>query len=185
MCKSHFYSSTLKVRSLVKSYQRLKKWYLIPPCLTPSNIMYISRVKWRNPGKGVVPFPTPLCSSYWKWSLLVTLDYGRQLYYPFPDSDIFVTNDTQAKQHFCSLVVIQYKLFSYLLHIDQIQCWCIKKVLGGPIAHFLQICCRIPVICTALWRNGQSVYQWSWRLGFNPMSSHTKDSKNGTWYLLA
>ena len=27
------------------------KWYLIPPCLTLSNIRYISRVKWSNPGK--------------------------------------------------------------------------------------------------------------------------------------
>ena len=33
------------------------KWYLIPPCLTLSNIRYVSRVKWSNPGKGVVPFP--------------------------------------------------------------------------------------------------------------------------------
>ena len=32
-----------------------------------------------NPGKEVVPFPTPQCSSYWKGSLLVTLDYSHQL----------------------------------------------------------------------------------------------------------
>ena len=38
-------------------------------------------VKWRNPGKGVAPFPTPWCSSYRKGSLRVTLDYGRQLYF--------------------------------------------------------------------------------------------------------
>ena len=29
--------------------------YLIPPCLTLSNTRYVSRIKWRNPGKGVVP----------------------------------------------------------------------------------------------------------------------------------
>ena len=28
--------------------------------------------------------------------------------------------------------------------------------------------------------NELSVRHWSGRLGFNPMSSHTKDSKNGT-----
>ena len=28
---------------------------MIPPCLTLSNIRYISRVKWCNPGKGVAP----------------------------------------------------------------------------------------------------------------------------------
>ena len=30
-----------------------------------------------------------------------------------------------------------------------------------------------------------SVRQWLKRSGFNPRSSHTKDFKNGTWYLLA
>ena len=69
------------VQSQVESYQRLKKWYLMPPCLTLSIIRYGSRVKWSNPGKGVAPFPTPWCSSYRKGSLRVTLDYGRQLHF--------------------------------------------------------------------------------------------------------
>ena len=30
-------------QSQVASYQRLSKWYLIPPCLTLSNIRYVSR----------------------------------------------------------------------------------------------------------------------------------------------
>ena len=72
------------LQSQVASYQRLWKWYLIPPCLTLSNIRYVSRVKWSNPGKGVAPSPTPRYSSYWKGSFLVTLDYSRQLYLPFP-----------------------------------------------------------------------------------------------------
>ena len=59
------------VQSRVASYQRLKKCYLILPCLTFSNIRYVSRVKWSNPGKGVAPSPIPRCSSYWKGSLLV------------------------------------------------------------------------------------------------------------------
>ena len=33
------------VQSQVTSYQRLLKWYFIPPCLTLSNIRYISKVK--------------------------------------------------------------------------------------------------------------------------------------------
>ena len=53
---------------------------MIPPCFALSNIRYISRVKWSNPGKGVVPSRTPRCCSYWKGSLLVTLDYSCQLY---------------------------------------------------------------------------------------------------------
>ena len=58
----------------------LLKWYLLPPRLTLSDIKCVSRVKWSNPGKGVWPSPTPRCSSYWKRSLLVAFDYGRQLY---------------------------------------------------------------------------------------------------------
>ena len=69
------------VRSQVTSYQRLLKWYLLPHCLTLSNIRYVSRVKWSNSGKGAAPSPTPQCSSYWKGSLLVVLDYSRQLYF--------------------------------------------------------------------------------------------------------
>ena len=52
------------VQSQVKSYQRLKKWYLMPPCLTLSIIRYVSRVKWSNPEKGVALSPTPRCSRY-------------------------------------------------------------------------------------------------------------------------
>ena len=77
------------VQSQVVSYQRLQKWYLIPPCLTLSIIRYVSRVKWSNPWKRVAPSPTPRCSSYWKGSLLVALDYGRQLYFTSHVASIF------------------------------------------------------------------------------------------------
>ena len=53
-----------RVQSKVKSYQRLKKWYLISPGLTLSVIRYVSRVKWSNPRKVFAPFLTPQCSSY-------------------------------------------------------------------------------------------------------------------------
>ena len=69
-----------KVQSQVKSYQRLKTRYLMLPCLSLSIIRCGSRVKWNNRGNAVAPSPTPWCSSYWKGSLRVTLDYGRQLY---------------------------------------------------------------------------------------------------------
>ena len=68
-------------QSQVESYQRLKKWYLILPCLTLSIIRYGSRIKWSNPGEGVMLTPTPSCSSYWKGSLRVTIDCGHQLYF--------------------------------------------------------------------------------------------------------
>ena len=51
------------------------------PCLTLSNIKYVSRVKWNNPGKGVAPSTTPWCCSYRKGRLLVALDNDRQLYF--------------------------------------------------------------------------------------------------------
>ena len=50
-------------RVIPKTKKRKKKRYLIPP-LTLSNIRHGSRVKWSNPGKGVVPSPTPRWSSY-------------------------------------------------------------------------------------------------------------------------
>ena len=49
--------------------------------LTLSSIRYISKLKWRNPEKGVAPSLTLWCSSYRKESLLVALDYGCQLDY--------------------------------------------------------------------------------------------------------
>ena len=49
----------------VELYQKLKKWYLIPPCLSLSIIRYGSRVKWSNSSKGVAPFSTPRSGSYW------------------------------------------------------------------------------------------------------------------------
>ena len=58
-------------------------WYLKRFCLTLSNIRYVSRVKWSNPGKGVAASPTPRCCSYLEGNLLVALDYGRQLYFSF------------------------------------------------------------------------------------------------------
>ena len=68
------------VQSQVESYLGLKKWYFMPPCLTLSIIRSGSRVKWSNPGNGVAPFPTHQCSSYWKGSLWVILDWeGCQL----------------------------------------------------------------------------------------------------------
>ena len=34
-----------RVQSQVESYQRLKKWYLMPPCFTLSIIRYGSKIK--------------------------------------------------------------------------------------------------------------------------------------------
>ena len=70
-----------RVQSLVDSYQRLQKWYLMPPCLTLSIIRYGSRVKQSHSGKGLASTPTPWWCSDWKGRLKITLDCGRQIYY--------------------------------------------------------------------------------------------------------
>ena len=62
-----------------------KKWYLMPPCLTLSVISCRSRIKWSNPGKRVMPSPTPWCCSYRKGILWVNFDYGCQLFYFMSD----------------------------------------------------------------------------------------------------
>ena len=60
--------------------RKTQKWHLIPPCLTLSTIRYVSRTKLSNLEKGVAPSPSPRCTSYWKWTLRVTLDNGHQLF---------------------------------------------------------------------------------------------------------
>ena len=108
------------VQSQVTSYQRLLKWYLIPPCLTLSNIRYVSRVKWSNPGKRVAPSPIPRCCSYWKGSLPVTLDYCRQL------SSIYINFNTD----FLFLVDIYIYIYIYIYCHAQTDCFCCITTLG-------------------------------------------------------
>ena len=57
----HQMSQETGVQSQVESYQRLKKWYLMRPCINTYKI----RIKDMriNPGKRVAPSPTPWCSS--------------------------------------------------------------------------------------------------------------------------
>ena len=110
------------------SYQRLKKWFLIPPCLSLSNIRYISKVKWSNPGKGVAPSPTPRCSCYWKGSLLVDLVYGRQLY--FGISTIFGYS-------------LPIPVFTYISNIWFVNSFCRYTELNGQTVLFLTIQFRI------------------------------------------
>ena len=59
------------------------KMVLDPYSLNTQQYKVHIKVKWSNSGKGVVPFPTFRCSSYWKGSLLVALNYGHQLYLLF------------------------------------------------------------------------------------------------------
>ena len=100
--------------------QRLLKWYSIPPCLTHSNIRYVSKVEWTNPGKGVAASPTSQCSSYWKESLLVALDYGRHLYF------------------------YTYYIYAYI-HMHIYMCVCLSLSLSLSIYIYIHICIHIYV----------------------------------------
>ena len=46
--------------------------------------------------EGVVPSPSPWCSSYRKGSLRVTLDYGRQLYFYFYVASVALLPNSQS-----------------------------------------------------------------------------------------
>ena len=72
---------------------------MVPPCITLSDIRYVSREKWSNPGKGVAPSSTPRCRSYWKGRLQVALDYGRQLYFYYTYIYIVIHRQTVSLYH--------------------------------------------------------------------------------------
>ena len=119
-----------RIQSQVESYQRFKKWYLMPPCLTLSIIRWGSRVKWINPGKGVAPSPTSRCSSYWKGSLRITLDYGRQLCFAYSFKYLVLIQIIYT--YMVSSIPIKYK--KIFKKIDLIHRWHPTKTAGqsGP-----------------------------------------------------
>ena len=63
------------------SHTRLKKWYLIPPCLTLGIIRYVLRVKRSNPRKGVVLSSHLGVVAIEKEAFKAPSTKGRQLYF--------------------------------------------------------------------------------------------------------
>ena len=79
-----------------------------------------SKVKWSNPEKGVAPSPTPQCSSCWKGCLLVTRDYGHQLYFLLSMLNSSTWNHFTVSKNLRSGSFknnITYKLFAYKSYI--------------------------------------------------------------------
>ena len=70
----------------------------------------LSRVKRRNPKKGVEPSPTPRNSSYWKGSFRVALNYGRQLYF-YPKIRPSQVPTLQAKEDQGAMAIKWYSAF--------------------------------------------------------------------------
>ena len=92
---------------------------MTPPCLTLSNIRYVSRVKWSNPGKGVAPSPTPRCSSYWSPTLLLIykqISFERLNWRRF-SSFLLSMNKTFSKSYFMppAELTLDYILWNYCL----------------------------------------------------------------------
>ena len=69
------------------------------------------RVKWSNPGKGVEPSRTSHCSSYWKGSLRLALNYSSQLYLLY----IYIYIHKSFIQYQCSTVQNNYLICSNLI----------------------------------------------------------------------
>ena len=95
-----------------------KKWYLIPTCLTLRIIIYVSKVKWSNPRKGVAPSPTPQYSSYWKGSLQVTLNYRRIFTFTIL-TPIFASRSPSLFFLSSSLQLIVYSLVSVIMFVSK------------------------------------------------------------------
>ena len=69
------------VQSQVTSYQKLQKILFDASLFNIQQYKVQIKGKWSNLGKEVAPFLTPQCSTYWKASLRVAVDYGSQLIY--------------------------------------------------------------------------------------------------------
>ena len=77
---------------------------------------YKARFKWSNPGKGVALSSIPRCSSYWKGSFRVDLDYGRYLLMIFIclrtviRFQVFLsnTNNYTISNNYFSLMIVIY-----------------------------------------------------------------------------
>ena len=120
------------VRYHVESYQRPKKWYLMPPCLTFSIIRYGSRVKWSNARKEVAPFPTAWCSSYWKGILWVDLDNSHQLF-------IYMNICICIYTLICMYIYMCVYVYTYMcVHIYIYMCVCVCMRICGYV--YIYVC---------------------------------------------
>ena len=136
-----------RVQSQFKSYQRLKIWYLMPPCLTLSIIRYVLRVKWSNPGNGVVPSPTPQCSSYLKGSQLY---FYLHIWRKNKKQDIlinFFAIITDSFKYVCTwlgaIIFLRFYIYMDFLcsHIEAI-CTTghtMNRLLAGDLTHLFEI----------------------------------------------
>ena len=103
------------VQSKVESYQRLKKMVLDASLLNTQHYKVRIKGKVEQSREGVAPSPTPWCSSHRKGSLLVILDYGRQLYFTYIDISL-IFSAVHVKSIYLS-IYLSITLFLKFIHI--------------------------------------------------------------------
>ena len=109
------------VQFQAESYQRLKKWDLIPPCLTLSINRYGSRVKWSTSGKGIAPSSKPRCSSYGKGAFRLPSTMVGQLTYVNSAMTLFnllLISSIKAVLIYCSFISL-FKLLVYFFFMEE------------------------------------------------------------------
>ena len=99
------------VQSQLESYQRLKKWYLMPPCLTLSVIRLGSRVKWFRE---------------WISALLYTSGVVAVEKRAFWSSSTTVANFTYFI-YFENLLVLDRKTWNHKVTWDHMEIICIRE----------------------------------------------------------
>ena len=80
---------------------KIKKMVLETSLLNIQHYKIWIKGKMSNPGKGIVPSAAPQCSSYWKESFRVALDYGQptHAYWCMCDHDILSSEDNAYRLH--------------------------------------------------------------------------------------
>ena len=103
--------------------------------------------------------------------------------------DILDFRPTRSIEHFlCNISNTHFiSLYIYIyIYKDKMR---IRKVAHTHTHTHTHIYIYVCVVCVCVrvckLEYNRIINQWSGRPGFNPRSHHTKDFKNGTWYLLA
>ena len=87
------------------------------------------KLKWINHGKVITPSPTPWCCSYWKRSLRVTFDYGRQL-------TLHAHTHTHTHQHKHTHTHTHTHIYIYI-YVCVCGCVCMCVCVCVCLKHFL------------------------------------------------
>ena len=111
----------------------------------------------------VAPSPTPRCSSYWKGSHLVTLDYSRQLYF------LLIFNPPPPRVGCDKRSVLNWSTtgLNAEFSFTGICCHIKVKELVCPTIHSCQKNCKVRRLSSTFGFVGALTYLKSWHLEIN------------------